>query len=83
MVRAFQVASLFLEETVYDNVYSWRRSRTYGQNRKMLKDKYGFKDAGEHADMILTKIGLYRHRNTRRRQSFPTGIRRSWISPLP
>ncbi len=58
MVRAFQVASLFLEETVYDNVFLASLSH-FAHNREMLKHKYGFKNAGEHADLILQKIGLY------------------------
>jgi branched-chain amino acid transport system ATP-binding protein len=57
IVRAFQVASLFLEETVYDNVYLAALSH-FRYNGRMLKDKYGFNNAAEHADLILTKIGL-------------------------
>ena len=57
VVRAFQVASLFLEETVYDNVYLAALSNDR-KNRKMFRNKSVFKKAGEHADMILTRIGL-------------------------
>ncbi len=64
MVRAFQVASLFLEETVYDNVFLASLSH-FTHNKRMLKDKYGFGDAGEHADLILKKIGLYAMRQAR------------------
>jgi len=58
MVRAFQVASLFLEETVYDNVYLAALAN-FERNTKMLSDKFAFKDAREHSDTILNKIGLY------------------------
>jgi branched-chain amino acid transport system ATP-binding protein len=57
MVRAFQVASLFLEETVYDNVYLASLAN-FQKNGKMLTGRMGFKDAREHADLILSKIGL-------------------------
>ncbi len=57
MVRAFQVASLFLEETVYDNVYLAALAN-FGKNGKMLKNRLAFKDPKEHTEMILGKIGL-------------------------
>ena len=57
MVRAFQVASLFLEETVYDNVYLTALA-AYGKNRGMIKNKGVFREVRDHAEMILTKIGL-------------------------
>jgi branched-chain amino acid transport system ATP-binding protein len=57
MVRAFQVASLFLEETVFDNVYLASLAN-FQKNGKMLAGRLGFKDAREHANLILSKIGL-------------------------
>jgi branched-chain amino acid transport system ATP-binding protein len=58
MVRAFQVASLFLEETVYDNVYLAALAN-FGKNTRALSDKRAFGEAREHAEMILNKIGLF------------------------
>jgi branched-chain amino acid transport system ATP-binding protein len=57
MVRAFQVASLFLEETVYDNVYLAALSN-FENNGKMFRNRLQFKDAREHTEMILNRIGL-------------------------
>lgn len=57
MVRAFQVASLFLEETVYDNVYLASLAN-FRKNGKMMAGRLKFNDAREHADLILNKIGL-------------------------
>lgn len=57
MVRAFQVASLFLDETVYDNVYMAALA-AFRKNRNMVSDKGGFGEVRDHAEMILTKIGL-------------------------
>lgn len=58
MVRAFQVASLFLEETVFDNVYL-AAIAVFGKNAKILVNRLAFKDAHEHTNFILDKIGLY------------------------
>lgn len=58
MVRAFQVASLFLEETVYDNVYLAGLAN-FDKNAKLLVNKTRFKDIKEHTDLILQKIGLF------------------------
>jgi branched-chain amino acid transport system ATP-binding protein len=58
MVRAFQVASLFLEDTVFENVYLAALSN-FEQGKKMFRNRSGFKEAREHAEMILNKIGLY------------------------
>ena len=58
MVRAFQVASLFLEETVYDNVYLAALAN-FGKNTRMFSDKGAFGEAREHTEMILNKIGLF------------------------
>lgn len=58
MVRAFQVASLFLEETVYDNVYLAGLAN-FDKNAKLFVDRLGFKDIREHTQLILQKIGLF------------------------
>lgn len=57
MVRAFQVSSLFLEETVFDNVYLAALSN-FRKNAKFFADRMAFKDALEHTGFILDKIGL-------------------------
>ncbi len=57
IVRAFQVASLFLEETVYDNVYLAALAN-FEKNSKMFRNRFIFNDAREHTTMILKKIGL-------------------------
>jgi len=64
VVRAFQVASLFLEETVYDNAYLAALSK-FGKNRKMFRNRLQFKEAGEYAEMILRRIGLIEWRNAK------------------
>jgi branched-chain amino acid transport system ATP-binding protein len=57
MVRAFQVASLFLEETVYENVLMAALAHL-GRNTRMLSDPATFREAHDHTEMILGKIGL-------------------------
>jgi branched-chain amino acid transport system ATP-binding protein len=57
IVRAFQVSSLFLEETVFDNVYLAALSN-FRKNAKIFVDRMAFKDAREHTGFILDKIGL-------------------------
>jgi branched-chain amino acid transport system ATP-binding protein len=57
MVRAFQVASLFLEETVFDNVYLASLSN-FEKNGRLFKNRSIYKEAREHANLILEKIGL-------------------------
>jgi branched-chain amino acid transport system ATP-binding protein len=57
MVRAFQVSSLFLEETVFDNVYLAALSN-FRKNAKIFANRMAFKDAREHTGFILDKIGL-------------------------
>jgi len=58
MVRAFQVASVFLDETVYDNIYLASLSH-FHKNAKIFIDRMAFKDAKEHTEFILKKIGLW------------------------
>lgn len=58
MVRAFQVASVFLEESVYDNIYLASLSHLH-KNSKIFVNKMVFKDAREHTEFILNKIGLF------------------------
>ncbi len=62
MVRAFQVSSLFLEETVYDNIYLASLAN-FRKNRKMFRNGLVFKEARDHAEMILEKIGLSAHKD--------------------
>jgi branched-chain amino acid transport system ATP-binding protein len=57
MVRAFQVSSLFLEETVYDNIYLAALAN-FEKNGKMFRNSMVFTDARDHTDMVLSKIGL-------------------------
>ena len=57
MVRAFQVASLFLEETVFDNVYLAALSN-FRKNGRMFKNRSIYREAWDHAELILDKIGL-------------------------
>jgi branched-chain amino acid transport system ATP-binding protein len=64
MVRAFQVSSLFLEETVYDNVYMAAVSN-FGKNGKGFRSRMIYGEAREHAEMIMQKIGLYAHRDAK------------------
>jgi len=64
MVRAFQVASLFLEETVFDNVYLAALSN-FKKNGRMFKNRSIYREAWEHAGLILEKIGLSGFRDLR------------------
>jgi len=57
MVRAFQVSSLFLEETVYDNVYLAALSN-FGKNIGMFADRLSYRDDREHTEMILARTGM-------------------------
>jgi len=58
MVRAFQVASVFLEESVHDNIYLASLAH-FQKNAKIFINRMAFKDAREHSEFILSKIGLY------------------------
>lgn len=58
MVRAFQVANVFLEETVYNNIYLASLAHLQ-KNAKVFVNKMVFQDAREHAEFILNKIGLF------------------------
>lgn len=58
MVRAFQVASVFLEESVFDNIYLAALSNLR-KNAKIFTDRLAFKDAREHTEFILNKMGLF------------------------
>lgn len=62
IVRAFQIASVFLEETVYDNVYLASLAH-FQKNTKIFVNRMTFKNAHEHTEFILKKIGLYDCRN--------------------
>jgi branched-chain amino acid transport system ATP-binding protein len=62
MVRAFQVSSLFLEETVFDNVYLAALSN-FEKNGKIFRNRRQFPEACGHAEMILKRIGLIESRD--------------------
>ncbi len=57
IVRAFQVASLFYDETVYDNIFL-AAIAFHGKNWNILADKDSYKDVDEHCQSIMTKLGL-------------------------
>lgn len=58
IIRAFQIASVFLEESVYDNVYLASLAH-FQKNAKFFVNRIAFKDAREHTEFILNKIGLF------------------------
>jgi len=64
MVRAFQVSSLFLEETVYDNIYLASLAN-FKKNRNTMRNRLVFEEARSHAEMILEKIGLSARKDLR------------------
>lgn len=57
IVRAFQVASLFYDETVYDNLYLAALAY-YGKNWNIFTDRRVYKDVAEHCCFILDRLGL-------------------------
>jgi branched-chain amino acid transport system ATP-binding protein len=57
IVRAFQVASLFYDETVYDNLYLAALA-FHGQNWNVFADRTSFVYAKEHCRFILDRLGL-------------------------
>ena len=57
IVRAFQVASLFYDETVYDNIFM-AAIAFHGKNWNAFASKDSFKDVDEHCQSIMTKLGL-------------------------
>ncbi|MCX7698637.1 MAG: ABC transporter ATP-binding protein [Candidatus Goldbacteria bacterium] len=58
IIRAFQVASVFLEETVYDNIYLASLAH-FNKSAKIFADRMIFKDVHEHTEFILKKLGLF------------------------
>ncbi|MCX8031695.1 MAG: ABC transporter ATP-binding protein [Thermodesulfovibrionales bacterium] len=58
IVRAFQVANIFPDESVYDNVLIAGIS-LFKKSANFLSDKYSFKDIKEHTDMILKNLNLF------------------------
>lgn len=58
IVRAFQVASIFPDETVYDNLLVAGIS-LFKKSTNFLVDKYSLKDIKEHTDMILKSLNLF------------------------
>ncbi|NJD90759.1 MAG: ABC transporter ATP-binding protein [Geobacter sp.] len=57
IVRAFQVASLFIDETVYDNLYLAALAY-HGKNGNFFTNRRVYKDVAEHCHFILEKLGL-------------------------
>ncbi|MCM8827553.1 MAG: ABC transporter ATP-binding protein [Candidatus Omnitrophica bacterium] len=62
IVRAFQVANFFPDETVYDNVLVASIS-LFKKSTNFLADKYSFKNIREHTDMILKNLNLFEKRD--------------------
>jgi len=57
IVRAFQVASLFIDETVYDNLYLAALA-FHGKNWNIFTNRSMYKDVEEHCRFILDRLGL-------------------------
>jgi branched-chain amino acid transport system ATP-binding protein len=57
IVRAFQVASLFIEETVYDNLFLAALA-FHGKNGNIFSNRRVYRDVAEHCRFILEKLGL-------------------------
>jgi branched-chain amino acid transport system ATP-binding protein len=57
IVRAFQVASLFYDETVYDNVYLAALAY-HVQNWNIFANRNSYDNVREHSRFILSRLGL-------------------------
>lgn len=57
IVRAFQVASLFIDETVYDNIYLAALA-FHGKNGNIFTNRQTYNDVAEHCHFILGRLGL-------------------------
>ncbi len=57
VVRAFQVASLFYDETVYDNIFM-AAVAFHGKNWNVLASKDSYQEVDEQCQSIMTKLGL-------------------------
>ncbi len=57
IVRAFQVASLFYDKTVYDNLYLTALAY-HGRSWNVFTNWKTFKDVEEHCRFILDRLGL-------------------------
>lgn len=57
VVRAFQVASLFFDETVYDNLHLAATS-CCGKNWDFFSSRNRFRDIEEHSRFVLERLGL-------------------------
>ena len=57
IVRAFQVASLFYDETVYDNLYLAALAY-HGKNWNIFADRNSYGHVREHCRFILERLGL-------------------------
>ena len=64
IVRAFQVANIFPDETVYDNVLMAGIS-LYKKSVNFISDKYSYKNINEHTDMILKSLNLFNKRDSK------------------
>lgn len=64
IVRAFQVANIFPDETVYDNVLMAGIS-LYKKSVNFISDKYSYKNINEHTDMILKSLNLFDKRDSK------------------
>lgn len=64
VVRAFQVASIFLDETVYDNILLSAIS-LYKKSMNFVSDKYAVKKLKEHSEFILKTLNLIDKKDTK------------------
>jgi branched-chain amino acid transport system ATP-binding protein len=64
IVRAFQVANIFPDETVYDNLLVAGIS-LFKKSMNFIADKYSFKSIREHIDMILQSLNLFDKKHLR------------------
>lgn len=62
IVRAFQVASIFPDETVYDNLLLASLSH-HKKNFNFFSNKYSFKNICEHTNFILKSMNLENKKN--------------------
>ena len=58
IVRAFQVASLFCDETVYDNIYLAALAY-HGKNWNIFTNRKAYNDVDEQCRFILDRLGLH------------------------
>lgn len=61
IVRAFQVANLFPDETVYENILLASVSN-FKRNWNFISNRFSYQDIKEHTEFILKKLNLYEKR---------------------